>query len=143
MSTSSMSAKDIKRSWHLIDAKDKILGRLSTEVATILMGKNKAQFVPYLDNGDYVVVINASQIKVTGKKETDKKYYHASGYPSGLRTRTLAEIRKSRPEEIITHAVSGMVPKGKLGRQIIKKLHVFAGKNHDFTDKFKGEKNAE
>lgn len=141
MSTNVVSAKDIKREWHLIDAKNQILGRVSTEVATILMGKKKSNYVPYLDMGDYVVVINAGKVKVTGKKEEEKKYYNHSGYPGGLRTETLASLRERRPEKIIEHAVWGMIPKGPLGRKMIKKLHVFAGSQHSFEKQVsKGEK---
>lgn len=132
MSTNIVSVKDIKRSWHLIDAKNAVLGRLATEVATILMGKKKPQYVPYLDLGDNVVVINAAKVRVTGRKETEKKYVRHSGYPGGLRTETLAEVRERKPEEIINHAVKGMLPKNKLGTQMIKKLHVFAASDHPF-----------
>lgn len=141
MSTNRLTACEIARTWHLIDAKNQPLGRLATAVATILMGKNKPNFVPYLDNGDNVVVINAAKVAVTGKKELQKKYIRHSGYPGGLRTETLEQVRKTKPAQIITHAVKGMVPKNKLGRQVIKKLHVFAESDHPFKDKFK-EKNA-
>lgn len=140
MATNKVSAKEIKRNWHLIDAKNQILGRLSTEIATLLMGKNKPNFVPYLDMGDYVVVINANKVKVSGKKETAKKYYRHSGYPGGLREENLARLRERKPEEIIEHAVWGMVPKTKLGHEIIKKLHVYAGTDHPFKAQLKGAK---
>lgn len=136
MSTTSLSAKDIKRNWQLIDAKDQILGRLATQVATLLMGKNKPAHVPYLDNGDYVVVINAQDVKTTGKKEEQKVYFHHSGYPGGDKTEVLTKLRARRPEEIIRHAVWGMVPKTKLGKQMIKKLHVVAGAKNPYQDKF-------
>ncbi len=138
MSTNSLSHKDIKRAWHLIDAKNQTLGRLSTQIARLLMGKNKPEFVTYLDNGDHVVVINAKDIKVTGKKETQKVYFRHSGYPGGARSETLAKLRIRKPEEIVIHAVSGMVPKTKLGKKMIKKLHVFASSNHDFKLQLKG-----
>lgn len=127
MGTNVLSAKSIKREKHVIDASGKILGRLATEVATILMGKNKAGFVPYLDTGDFVVVTNASKIKVTGKKMKDKVYVRHSGYPGGLKVETFDKMIVRRPEYIIEHAVAGMLPKNRLGRQMIKKLKVFAG----------------
>lgn len=127
MSTNVMSAKDIKREKHVVDAKDKILGRLATEIATILMGKNKPNFVPYLDSGDYVVVTNASKVKVTGKKAQDKKYVRHSGYPGGLKTETFDKMLVRRPQYIIEHAVKGMLPHTKLGDKMIKKLTVFKG----------------
>ena len=124
MSTNSFSSKDIKRETHTIDASGKILGRLATEIAKHLMGKNKPSFVPYLDNGDFVVVTNASGVKVTGKKTTDKKYVRHSGYPGGLKVETYDKLLVRRPEAIIEHAVKGMLPKNRLGRQMIKKLKV-------------------
>ena len=105
--------KEIKRFWHLIDVKDKSLGRIASEIAQILMGKSKHYFVRNLDVGDYVVAINAQDVKVTGNKETLKKYYSYSGYPGGLRVESLAELRKRKPEEIIRHAVLGMLPPNK------------------------------
>lgn len=141
MSTNRVQAKEIKRDWHLIDAKNKILGRLSTDVATILTGKNKPNFVPYLDMGDNVVVVNASLVKVTGKKETQKKYVRHSGYPGGLKVEKLSDLRLRNPEEIIVHAVKGMVPKNKLGRQMIKKLHVFGSSRHPFQRELKEVEN--
>lgn len=127
MSTNSLSAKDIKREKHKIDAKGKVLGRLATEVATLLMGKNKAEFVPYLDTGDFVVVTNASQVKVTGKKSQHKVYTRHSGYPGGLKQETFEKLIERRPEYIIEHAVLGMLPGNKLGKKMIKKLKVYAG----------------
>lgn len=139
MSTNVMSAKDIKRGWHLIDAKDQILGRLSGQIATKLMGKHKANFVPYLDSGDFVVVTNAQFIKVTGKKENQKKYVRHSGYPGGLRVETLAQKRKNKPEDIIKKAVSGMLPKNKLGRSMLKKLYVYKSSEHPFEKHLGGK----
>jgi len=127
MSTNRVLAKDIKREKHVIDASGKILGRLATEVASILMGKNKSQFVPYLDTGDFVVVTNASKIKVTGKKAKDKVYTSHSGYPGGLRQENFAKVISKKPEYIIEHAVKGMLPHNRLGKQMIKKLKVFSG----------------
>ncbi|OGE65041.1 50S ribosomal protein L13 [Candidatus Daviesbacteria bacterium RIFCSPLOWO2_02_FULL_36_7] len=126
MSTNTFSAKDIKREKHVVDASGKILGRLATELATILMGKNKPAFVPYLDTGDFVVVTNASQVKVTGKKMKEKTYTRHSGYPGGLRIETFDKVLTSKPEYVIEHAVKGMLPHNRLGRQMIKKLKVFA-----------------
>jgi len=127
MSTNVVSAKDIKREKHVIDASGKILGRLATKVATILMGKKKNKFVPYLDLGDFIVVTNASKVKVTGKKMKDKKYVRHSGYPGGLKVETFDKLISRKPEYIIEHAVKGMLPPNRLGRQMIKRLKVFAG----------------
>lgn len=136
MSTNVLSVKDIKREWHLFDAKNQSLGRLATGIAKILMGKNKPVFVPYLDTGDFVVVVNAAKVKLSGQKETQKQYVRHSGYPGGLKIELLAKVRERRPEQIIIHAVKGMMPKSKLGRQMLKKLHVFADSAHPFEDKF-------
>lgn len=125
-----------KRAWHLVDVKGQILGRVSTRIAGLLIGKDKPEFVPYLDLGDYVVVVNAGKIRVTGKKETDKIYYRHSGYPGGLRSETLGELRKRRPEEIIRRAIKGMLPKNKLQKGRLKRLHIFAGDEHSFKGKF-------
>lgn len=127
MSTNVVSAKDIKRQTLTIDASGKTLGRLSTEIATILMGKKKPEFVPYLDMGDFVRVVNANLVKVTGKKSKDKKYARHSGYPGGLKIETFEELLNRRPEYLIEHAVKGMLPHNRLGKQIFKKLKVFAG----------------
>jgi len=132
-----LKEKDIKRDWHLLDAEGQILGRLSTKIATLLQGKNKLYYVPYLDCGDYVVVVNAKEILVTGRKEKAKKYYRHSGYPGGLREETLEKLRARKPEEIINHAVRGMLPKNKLASQMMKKLFVFVAKEHPYGDKFK------
>lgn len=127
MSTNVVSAKDIKRETHTIDASGKVLGRLATEVATILMGKKKPMFVPYLDTGDFVVVTNASKIKLTGKKMQNKTYTRHSGYPGGLRVETFDKMIVRKPEFVIEHAVLGMLPGNKLGKAMIKKLTVYAG----------------
>lgn len=134
-STKPTKLADIKRSWHLIDVNGKILGRISSEIAELLMGKSKPYYVRNLDCGDYVVVINASGVKVTGKKETDKKYYRHSGYPGGLRIKTLKELRESKPEEIIRHAVKGMLPQNKLRDRMLTRLFVYRDKSHPYTDK--------
>lgn len=125
------SSKDKnEKDWYLINAKNKVLGRLSTQIAKILMGKEKTNFVRYLDKGDNLVVINASKVAVSGNKEEDKKYYRYSGYPSGLKVANLATLREKKPEDIIYHSVSGMLPKNRLGKSMIKKLHVYPRENH-------------
>lgn len=135
--TKPTKSENIKRSWHLIDVKDKILGRVATGIAALLMGKKKPYFVRNLDCGDYVVIVNAKNVKVTGKKEAQKIYTRYSGYPGGLRTRTLHELREKWPEEIIKHAVSGMLPKNKLHDRMLKRLYVFAGEEHPYGEKVK------
>jgi len=130
MKTYSVKAKEIKREWHVIDASDKILGKVATEAAGLLMGKDKAMFTRNLDTGDYVVVTNASKVKVTGKKLEQKMYYRHSGYPGGFRAVPLAEMLKKKPEMVIEHAVKGMLPQNKLGDAMIKKLKVYAGAEH-------------
>ena len=127
MSTNVLSSSQIKREQHIINAKGKILGRLAVEVANKLTGKGKVNYVPYLDNGDFVSLTNASLIKLTGKKPAQKKYTHHSGYPGGLRVETFDKLISRRPQEVITHAVWGMMPKTKLGKAMIKRLKVFAG----------------
>ena len=116
---------DINRTWHLFDAKKEVLGRLSTKIALILMGKNKSYYTPYLDTGDYVVVTNAQKVALSGKKEKQKKYYHHSQFPGGLKTKTAQQVREQKPEEVIRHSVRGMLPKTKLGKLMLKKLYVF------------------
>src|SRR3989344_2046813 len=132
MSTNVVSAKSIQRNWHLINAKGQILGRLAVEISTVLRGKSKPNYVPYLDMGDFVVVTNAKDIKVSGKKADDKKYYSHSGYPGGLRTQTFAGLIVTKPEEIIKHAVKGMLPNNKLRKLLIKKLYVFPSSTHPY-----------
>jgi len=119
-----------ERNWFLFDAEDEILGRLAAKIAPILMGKNKVSWQPYLDKGDYVVVVNASKVAVSGNKEEAKNYYRYSGYPGGLKTETLKSKRASKPQYLIYHAVVGMLPKTKLGRQMIKKLFVYPNEKH-------------
>lgn len=126
----------IKTAWHIFDAKDRILGRLASKIAPVLVGKNKPYFVRHLDCGDRVVVINAALIKVTGKKEKEKKYTSFSGYPGGLKTETLSWLREKKPKKIIERAVLNMLPKNKLRAQWMKKLHIFAGEKHDYEEKF-------
>jgi len=130
MRTYNLKKDEIEKKWWLIDAQGKILGRLATEIAILLRGKKKPEFTPFLDCGDYVIVINAEKINVTGKKLEDKKYYSHSLYPGGLKVKTLQELLEKRPEEVIRKAVWGMVPKGKLGRALYKKLKVYRGPDH-------------
>ena len=134
--TQPTKASDIKRSWHLIDVKDQILGRQAVEIAHKLMGKGKSYFANNMDCGDYVVVLNAKAVRTTGKKELLKKYTNYSGYPGGLRTRTLKEVRQQDPTEVITHAVRGMLPKNKLRDQMLKRLYVFVDENNKYANKF-------
>lgn len=121
---------EVERKWYIIDAEGKTLGRMATEVASILRGKHKPQFTPHVDTGDFVVVINAEKIVLTGKKLSQKKYYRHSGYPGGLKITVAADMLKKRPDRMIEHAVKGMLPKGSLGRMQGKKLKVYAGSEH-------------
>ncbi|MFA5055468.1 MAG: 50S ribosomal protein L13 [Dehalococcoidia bacterium] len=130
MKTYSIKAGEIDRQWHVIDASDKTLGRLASEVAVILMGKDKPTFSNHINVGDYVVVINAAKIKVTGNKDKQKMYYSHSNYPGGLRTVSYSDMLKKNPEKIITSAVKGMIPRNRLGRQIMSRLKVYAGDEH-------------
>ncbi len=138
MKTYSLSAKDIKREWHLFDAKDKILGRVATQIAECLMGKGKSYFSRNLDCGDYVVVINASKVRVTGKKEEEKLYIRNSGYPGGLKITPFRKMKIEHPERIIFHAVSGMLPQNKIRDRMLKRLFVFPEEKHPYSDKFQG-----
>ena len=135
--TQSTSVKDIKRVWHIVDVDEKILGRVSTEIAQLLMGKGKPNFVRNLDCGDFVVVINAKSVKATGNKEEQKNYYRHSGYPGGFKQETLKELRIRKPEEIIKHAVKGMLPQNKLRDRMLTRLFIFAGSEHKYGDKLK------
>ncbi len=130
MKTYDAKKGEIEHSWYVVDAESKVLGRLATRVADVLRGKHKPIFTPYVDTGDFVVVINAEKIHLTGTKMDNKKYYRHSGYPGGLKITTPAELLRKKPEAIIMHAVKGMLPKTKLGRQQFKKLKVYAGKDH-------------
>ncbi|MGI6751585.1 MAG: 50S ribosomal protein L13 [Anaerovoracaceae bacterium] len=121
---------EVERKWYVVDAEGKTLGRLATEVASILRGKKKAIFTPHVDTGDYVIVVNAEKVEVTGNKRNDKVYKRHTGYPGGLRQVNFEMLQAKKPEEIIRHAVKGMMPKGKLGRQMFKKLKVYAGPEH-------------
>jgi len=128
---------DIKRSWHLIDVKGKVLGRISTDIAKLLMGKSKPYFAKNLDCGDYVVIINARDVKTTGNKNKGKVYTRYSGYPGGIRRETLGELRVRKPEEVVRHAVSGMIPKNKLHDSMMKRLLIFPGEEHKYASKIK------
>lgn len=125
------SPSTVERKWYVVDAEGKTLGRLASEVANVLRGKKKPIYTPHIDTGDYVIVVNAEKIKVTGKKLDQKIYYHHSEYVGGMKETTLKEMMKKKPEFVITHAVKGMLPKGPLGRQMLKKLHVYAGPEHN------------
>ena len=119
-----------QRDWYVVDASGKTLGRLATQIADVLRGKRKPQYTPHVDVGDFVIVVNAEKISVTGNKRADKRYYRHSGYPGGLRSRTLAEMLDRRPEEVIRKAVRGMLPRNRLGRKQLTKLKVYAGPDH-------------
>jgi large subunit ribosomal protein L13 len=124
------SPATIERKWYVIDAEGQTLGRLSSEIAKILRGKNKPTYTPFIDTGDNVIVVNAEKVKVTGKKMDQKIYYKHSDYPGGMRETTLKEMLDKKPTDVITLAVKGMLPKGPLGRTMIEKLHVYAGAEH-------------
>lgn len=130
---------EVKRAWHLVDAKGKILGKLSVDVAGKLMGKHKVSFTPHVDSGDYVVVINAKDIVVTGKKASDKMYYSHSGIPGGFKGLTYAQIVAKDPGLVVRHAIKGMIPKNKQQDRRLARLKIFAGSEHTFMDKFKVE----
>lgn len=130
MQTKSYSAEEVQRRWYVVDAEDVVLGRLSSRVAAILRGKNKPTFTPNADTGDFVVVVNAEKVKVTGNKEETKVYHRYTGYVGGLKSVSLRKQRETHPERVIAHAVKGMLPKGPLGRKMFKKLKVYAGPEH-------------
>ena len=130
MKTYMANPDKIERKWYVVDAEGCTLGRLASEIAKVLRGKNKPQFTPHVDTGDYVIVVNADKIKVTGKKMDQKIYYNHSDYVGGMRETTLAEMMAKKPEKVIELAVKGMLPKGPMGRDMIKKLHVYAGPEH-------------
>lgn len=130
MKTYSTKISEVEREWHVIDASGKTLGRLASEVAQLLRGKHKPMYVPYLDTGDFVVVINASKVRVTGKKARQKIYYHHSGYPGGLKSTSYAKMMETHPTRIIEHAVKGMLPHNRLGAAMFNKLKVYAGPTH-------------
>ncbi len=133
MKTFTAKPSDIKRNWYLVDAGGKTLGRLATQIAVRLRGKHKPEYTPNIDTGDYIVVINAKDIKVTGRKATDKIYYSHTGFPGGLKSITFEKLLKAKPERIIEKAVKGMLPRGPLGRDMYRKLHVYPGAEHKHT----------
>ncbi|MFP4082724.1 MAG: 50S ribosomal protein L13 [Candidatus Aminicenantes bacterium] len=130
MKTTVPKREQLEHRWWLVDAEGKILGRLASEVAVLLRGKRKPQYVDFMDSGDFVVVINAEKIKVTGRKMDQKKYYSHSGYPGGVKQKALKELLEKKPEQVIKKAVWGMIPKNKLGRAVYKKLKVYRGSHH-------------
>jgi large subunit ribosomal protein L13 len=130
MKTYHAKKEDLTREWYLVDAQDKILGRLACGIAHRLRGKHKAIYAPYMDTGDFVIVVNAEKISLTGKKLTDKVYYHHSGYPGGIKAITAGKLLKEKPEELLRTAVKGMLPKNTLGRAMLKKLKIYTGGDH-------------
>ncbi len=130
MSTEFPSKNEISRSWHVIDAQDVVLGKLASKAAMLLMGKNKPSYTPFLDTGDHVIVINAGKVRVSGRKETDKVYRHFTGYPGGLVEKSFRRVREERPVRIVEEAIRGMLPKTKLGKQMFRKLKVYATDRH-------------
>jgi large subunit ribosomal protein L13 len=140
MKTYSTKARDVERQWHIIDASGKTLGKLATQIATLLMGKHKPTYVPYLDTGDYVIVLNAAKVKVTGKKAKQKTYYRHSGYPGGIKAETFEEMLAAHPTRVIEHAVKGMLPHNRLGRAMFKKLKVYVGDSHPHQAQVAGMK---
>jgi len=139
MKTTVIKASDIKREWHLIDVSDRVLGRVATEIASLIIGKNKVASSPNLDCGDYVVCINARQVKVTGNKVQDKLYQHHSGFPGGFKEINFSDLMEKDPREIIIHAVKGMIPKNKLRDPRLKRLKVFVDANHPYEQQVKKE----
>ena len=131
MKTFSAKPHEVKREWFVVDATDKVLGRLAAEIAHRLRGKHKPEFTPHVDTGDFIVVVNAEKIRVTGTKAQDKKYYRHSGYPGGIYERTFTEMQQQFPERVLEKAVKGMLPKGPLGRAMYRKLKVYAGTKHN------------
>lgn len=128
--TPSARSGDVEAKWYVLDATDVVLGRAATQIATMLRGKHKPTFTPHADTGDFIVIINADKVKLTGNKMDDKKYYWHSGFPGGIKSRTAAQLLAKRPEEVWQRAVWGMLPKNRLGRKLIKKLKVYAGSEH-------------
>ncbi len=130
MSTFYAKAEEVKRGWYVVDAADRTLGRLATEIATRLRGKHKPEFTPHVDTGDYIVVVNAARIRVTGNKLKDKIYYHHTGYIGNLKSISLEKLLQKSPEQVLIKAVKGMLPKNRLGAVMFRKLHVYAGAEH-------------
>jgi large subunit ribosomal protein L13 len=131
--TKSLRKEDVQRAWYVIDAAGKTVGRLSTQTAIVLRGKHKPSFTPHVDNGDFVIIVNADKVVLEGKRAAQKEYFHHTQYPGAAKFESFAEVMKNKPEFVIEHAVRGMLPKTKLGRQIIKKLKVYAGSEHPHT----------
>lgn len=140
MKTYQIKKKDVKRNWHLVDAKEESLGRLASEVAKLLIGKNKVKYTSHLDVGDYVVVVNAANVKITGRKRKQKVYRRHSGYPGGLKEVEFEKLIDQQPEKVIEHAVGGMLPDNRLKAPRMRRLKVFAGEKHTYEDKFKNKK---
>jgi large subunit ribosomal protein L13 len=130
MKTFQARKEDIKKLWYVVDAKDRVLGRLASDIANLLRGKGKPIFSPHMDTGDFVIVVNAEKIRLTGNKLKGKVYYHHSGYPGGIKGITAEKLLEKRPEELVRRAVKGMLPKNKMGRKVFKKLKVYAGPHH-------------
>ena len=133
MKTFSPTPKDINREWYVVDAQDKVLGRLAAQIAHRLRGKHKPEFAPHVDNGDFIIVVNCEKVRVTGNKLANKKYYRHSGYVGGLKEITLEKLLASKPHLALMHAVKGMLPKNRLGRAMLKKLRIYAGAEHPHT----------
>lgn len=136
MSTYSPKLKEIRRAWYLVDAENQVVGRLASKIANLLSGKSKATFSPHLDSGDYVVVVNAAKVVISGKKAKNKKYYRHSGFPGGLKITTFEEMMKKDPPKVIQHAVAGMLAKNRLKDQRLARLKIFAGEEHPYKNKF-------
>lgn len=130
MKTFTVTPEDIHHDWYIVDASDKVLGRLASEIARRLRGKHKPEYTPHADTGDYIIVINAARVHVTGKKIEDKLYYRHSGYPGGLKVTNFAKLMQKDPREIIEHAVRGMLPRNPLGRAMLRKLKIYSGAEH-------------
>jgi len=128
--TKFIKTEDANRKWYVVDAENQVLGRLAAKVAGVIRGKNKVIFTPNMDTGDFVIVVNADKVKMTGKREQQKTYFSHSGYPGGVTNTSFVEMKEKKPEYIITHAVKGMLPKNRLGRQLIRKLKVYTGSEH-------------
>jgi len=130
LKTFTLKSKDIKKNWYLVDAKDQVLGRLSSKVAQLLRGKQKPEFTPHLDMGDFVIIVNADKIRLSGSKEKNKMYWHHTGFPGGQKEMSVSELREKFPERIVENAVKGMIPRNRLGRKILKNLKVYATEDH-------------
>ncbi len=131
--TKFIKSEDVEKKWFVVDAKDQVLGRLAAKIASVIRGKHKPEFTPNMDNGDFVIVINADKVKVTGKRANMKTYIRHSGYPGGQKVTSFQEMMQKNPEFVIRHAVKGMLPKNRLGRKMINHLKVYAGENHPHT----------